>query len=87
MLQVILQPVAVFGTLNVTGGHLPSTAGMFKAKKLRRASQASNRDARRSDEPTTCRDSCHHLLFNFIYGLMGLIGSKTAVRGNRAAAA
>ena len=88
-IQIILFVAVVFGTLNVVGGFVVTDRmlGMFKGKK-----PASGRAGQGRDERASPMNYLVVLLYlvafsMFIYGLMGLTGPKTAVRGNWIAAA
>ena len=87
-IQIILFVALVFGTLNVIGGFVVTDRmlGMFKGKKPAAAK------ARLIDRTGKRDELSRHVLYIiafalFIYGLMGLTGPKTAVRGNWIAAA
>ena len=83
--QIILFVAVVFGTLNVIGGFIVTDRmlGMFKGKK--KALPAKARGARRQMNYLVI--GLYIISFAlFIYGLMGLTGPKTAVRGNLIAA-
>ena len=93
--QIILFVAVVFGTLNVVGGFVVTDRmlGMFKGKKPA-AVKASGRicGSRRGNERASTMNYLVTVLYiiafaMFIYGLMGLTGPKTAVRGNWIAAA
>ena len=76
----------MFGTINVIGGFLVTDRmlGMFKGKpeppRWTHASNERGPDDARSSRPL------HRRVRLFIYGLMGLTGPQTAVRGNQIAA-
>ncbi len=85
-IKIILFVAVVFGTLNVVGGFVVTDRmlGMFKGKKPAKVG--------RRDERASAMNYLVVLLYllsvaMFIYGLMGLTGPKTAVRGNWIAAA
>ena len=83
--QIILFVAVVFGTLNVIGGFIVTDRmlGMFKGKKKAAARQ--DRGAGRQMNYLVI--ALYIISFAlFIYGLMGLTGPKTAVRGNLIAA-
>ena len=83
--QIILFVAVVFGTLNVIGGFIVTDRmlGMFKGKKACAAGQ--DRGAGRQMNYLVI--GLYVISFAlFIYGLMGLTGPKTAVRGNLIAA-
>ena len=78
----------VFGTINVVGGFLVTDRmlGMFKGRKPEPPSKVVDERASRDELPR--RTVLYIVAFAlFIYGLMGLTGPKTAVRGNLIAAA
>ena len=87
--KIILVIAIAFGTINVVGGFLVTDRmlEMFKRKPGPRARTASS-DAR--DRLPAGRQlpahPLHRRLRLFIYGLSGLTGPRTAVRGNRIAA-
>ena len=87
-MQIILFVAVVFGTLNVVGGFVVTDRmlGMFKGKKPGKA-RADGLRLRRGNERASAMNYLVVLLYIasfalFIYGLMGLTGPKTAVRGN-----
>ncbi len=89
--QIILFVAVVFGTLNVVGGFVVTDRmlGMFKGKK--RSAREVRRPGRRGDERGGPMNNviavAYIVAFSlFIYGLMGLTGPRTAVRGNWIAA-
>ena len=99
-MQIILFVAVVFGTLNVIGGFVVTDRmlGMFKGKKKavqRRCGCSGPRRSRRIQlARPTIGGQMNYLVTVlyiiafalFIYGLMGLTGPKTAVRGNLIAA-
>ena len=81
--KIILFVAVVFGTLNVIGGFIVTDRmlGMFKGKKK------PGRKTRRGRQMNYLVIGLYVISFAlFIYGLMGLTGPKTAVRGNLIAA-
>ena len=91
--QIILFVAVVFGTLNVVGGFVVTDRmlGMFKGKKPAKA-RLGRSAAPHGNERASAMNYLVVLLYlvafaMFIYGLMGLTGPKTAVRGNWIAAA
>ena len=87
--RIIAFVALVFGTLNVIGGFLVTDRmlGMFKGKK--KELPAAQARALNDEELTATYlvDVLYIFAFAlFIYGLMGLTGPKTAVRGNWIAA-
>ena len=95
--KLLLVIAIAFGTINVVGGFLVTDRmlEMFKSKPKEQVEGAPEEGARRDAAPPLAsflqdRDFIAVLYIVsfslFIYGLMGLTGPKTAVRGNRIAA-
>ena len=91
--KLLLVIAITFGTINVVGGFLVTDRmlEMFKAQARSRRGRAGE-DGSRDPRPSFLQDQnfidvLYIVAFAlFIYGLMGLTGPRTAVRGNRIAA-
>ena len=96
MLEHVLLVIAIaFGTINVVGGFLVTDRmlGMFKRKPDLPEATAPTSGGRRQVIATIFLqqanfiDACYIVAFSlFIYGMSGLTGPRTAVRGNKIAA-
>ena len=91
--DVLLVIAVAFGTINVIGGFLVTDRmlGMFKKKPepvpSRRSSRSDACSATSFIQSTSFIDACYIVAFSlFIYGMSGLTGPRTAVRGNKIAA-
>ena len=87
--KLLLVIAIAFGTINVVGGFLVTDRmlEMFKRKPTPSKRRRPSSDARQLQPNRTSSQLLYIVAFSlFIYGLMGLTGPRTAVRGNRIAA-